>query len=81
MQPSAMSRRTSSNESRIDIPALCRKLHEGSLSDWPASEKDLQGEDIVRFPSLHELVEAARGRPAQAPYGLWSTDPLGGDAA
>jgi len=81
MQPSAMFHPISSDESRIDIAALCRELHEVSLSDWPTSEDDLQAAGVVRFPSLHELVEASRGRPAQAPYGLWPTDPLGGDAA
>jgi len=81
MQPSAMSRRTSSDESHIDIAALCRELHDDSFSDWPTPEGNHQGEGVVRFTSLHEQVEAARENPAPAPYGLWPVGPFGGDAA
>ncbi|HRE04411.1 MAG TPA: hypothetical protein PKX00_02310 [Opitutaceae bacterium] len=74
-------RTLTSEEDRIDIAALCRRLKDDTFSDWPESDESMQDDTVVPFHSLHDLVEASRGMPTQAPRRLWSADPFGGDAA
>jgi hypothetical protein len=37
--------------------------------------------DFLRFPNLHDRIEASRDFPSSAPHDLWSEDPWGDDAA
>ncbi|MFO1450627.1 MAG: hypothetical protein U1F61_20885 [Opitutaceae bacterium] len=81
MYLSTTPRSYSSEENSIDVDALVRRLQGEAFSDWPETVEPVQDDTVVPFPSLHDLVEAARGKPAQAPRRLWTGDPFGGDAA
>jgi hypothetical protein len=73
-----MTRFSSTLVSEALLEELLREPHSDGTG---AGESGDESPDFVRFPNLHDRIEASRECPGPAPYGLWSSHPWGGDAA